>query len=221
MMRRAGGTDSQIQRAVVKRLDWAAGVRSEHIGVAVTDGAVTLAGEAIGTAEKVAAVAEATRVRGVVAVVDEIVVRGVAGMVNDADIARSAQAMLTRHPSLRDEPITATVVDHVLRLHGDVQRATQRDAADRAAEAIAGVMSVVNEIRVRAAPTVAQTKAHIATALARGSEIEVAHLRTDIDGDKVTLQGNVHSCYERRAAERAARSVPGVTNVDNQLVVSV
>jgi osmotically-inducible protein OsmY len=220
MTRRAAGTDQQIQRAVVKRLDWSADVRAEHIGVAVTDGAVTLAGEAVGSAEKSAAVAEATRVRGVVAVVDEIVVRGTAGTVNDADIARSAQTMLTQHPQLRDEPITATVAGHVLALHGDVRRGEQRDAAQRAGAAIAGVASVVNDIVVRPTATVAQTRAHIASALARGTEIEIAHLRIDIVGDEATLHGNVHSWYERRAAERAARGVPGVIDVHNELVVT-
>jgi osmotically-inducible protein OsmY len=220
MTHQAAGSDQQIQRAVVKRLDWSAEIRSEHIGVAVTAGAVTLAGEAVGSAEKTAAVAEATRVRGVVAVVDEIVLRGAAGTVNDADIARSAQTMLMHHPQLRDESITATVTDHVLALRGDVQRAAQRDAAARAGAAIAGVASIVNDIAVRPTATAAQTRAHIAAALARGTEIEIAHLRIEIEGDEATLQGNVHSWYERRAAERAARSVPGVTDVHNQLVVT-
>jgi osmotically-inducible protein OsmY len=221
MTRQVGGTDLQIQRAVVKRLDWSAEVRSEHIGVAVTDGAVTLAGEAVNCAEKAVAVTEATRVQGVLAVVDEIVLRSGVGTVNDADIARSAQSMLTQHPQLRDEPITATVADHVLRLHGDVQRRAQREAAERAAVAIAGVASVVNQITIRPAPTSAQTKAHIVAALAQGAEMEVAYLRVEIDGDVVTLQGSVHSWYERRAAERAARSAPGVSEVHNKLAVTL
>jgi osmotically-inducible protein OsmY len=157
----------------------------------------------------------------VVAVVDEIVLRGAAGTVNDADIARSAQTMLTQHPRLRDEPVSATVTDHVLALHGDVQCRAQRDAAERAAVAITGVASVVNQIAIRPAPTVAQTKAHIAAALARGTEMEVGQLRIDIDGDEVTLQGSVHSWYERRAAERAARSAPGITHVHNELAVTL
>jgi osmotically-inducible protein OsmY len=33
------------------------------------------------------------------------------------------------------------------------------------------------------------------------------------------LQGDVHSWNERRAAERAAWSVPGVTMVDNRIAV--
>jgi osmotically-inducible protein OsmY len=51
--------------------------------------------------------------------------------------------------------------------------------------------------------------------------MEVAYLRVEIDGDVVTLQGSVHSWYERRAAERAARSAPGITDVHNQLVVTL
>ena len=68
--------------------------------------------------------------------------------------------------------------------------------------------------------TVGRGVTTVRAGLARGTEIEIAHLSVDVDGGEATLQGNVHSWYERRAAERAARSVPGVTDVRNQLVVT-
>ena len=49
---------------------------------------------------------------------------------------------------------------------------------------------------------------------------EADYLRVEVNGQVTTLHGNVHSWYERRAAERAAAEVPGITTVDNQLVVA-
>jgi osmotically-inducible protein OsmY len=37
---------------------------------------------------------------------------------------------------------------------------------------------------------------------------------------KVTLKGNVVSWHEREAAERAAMHAPGITEVDNQIMVA-
>jgi len=41
----------------------------------------------------------------------------------------------------------------------------------------------------------------------------------EIDGDTVRLSGVVHSWIERRNAERAAWSAPGITDVVNDLEV--
>ena len=40
-----------------------------------------------------------------------------------------------------------------------------------------------------------------------------------IDGRVATLRGRVHSWYERRAAERAALAVPGVTEIRDDLLI--
>jgi osmotically-inducible protein OsmY len=40
-----------------------------------------------------------------------------------------------------------------------------------------------------------------------------------VSGSKVTLQGEVLSWHERESAERAAMHAPGITEVDNKIVV--
>jgi osmotically-inducible protein OsmY len=216
-VRRTG--DDRIQHAVVQRLEWAPDVRSAHIGVAVTDGAVTLAGEAATVREKTAALREATRVPGVDAVVDEIVVRDRLQTVHDADIARETQRMLVNHPQLREQSIVAAVRDHVVTLTGWVDRPGQQDAAARATFAIAGVQAVLNEIAVRPVPTIDAVRAHLAAAMVADGGRPIANLHVEIDGSVLAMRGNVHSWYERRIADRAARAIPGVTEVRNELVV--
>ena len=53
-------TDHQIQSAIVKKFDWSPDIAAEHVGVAVTDGAVTLSGEVGTPTERRAAIQLAT-----------------------------------------------------------------------------------------------------------------------------------------------------------------
>jgi osmotically-inducible protein OsmY len=213
-------TDQQIQRAIISRFDWSRDIDSARIGVAVTDGAVTLSGEAASRSEKDAAVQAATRVRGISAVVDDIVVGDVGCPINDADIARNMQSMLRHHDELKEAPIVATVHEHVVTLTGIVDEAEQCETACRAAAVLPGVGSVIDRLAVRPSPTVEQLADAITGALVCGVESEVAHLRIGVDGCVATLEGNLRSWYERRVVERAVRAVPGITDVHNQLVVT-
>ena len=43
--------------------------------------------------------------------------------------------------------------------------------------------------------------------------------RSDVRDDMVTLTGTVRTWTQREAAERAAGSAPGITLVDNQIIV--
>lgn len=58
----------------------------------------------------------------------------------------------------------------------------------------------------------------IIAALKRQSEIDAASIHVSVDGNAVKLGGAVHSWSERRLAERAAWSVPGVSKVEDEIV---
>ena len=68
-------SDEQIQRDVLEELKWDARVQPNEIAVSVTDGVVALTGWADSYAKKWAAEQAAHRVRGVVAVANDIEVR--------------------------------------------------------------------------------------------------------------------------------------------------
>ena len=68
-------TDSQLQRDVMKELEWEPRIEAAHIGVAAKDGVITLSGSVPSYWEKYEAVRAAKRVYGVKAVVDEIDVK--------------------------------------------------------------------------------------------------------------------------------------------------
>jgi hemerythrin superfamily protein len=62
-------------------------------------------------------------------------------------------------------------------------------------------------------------KKNIAAALVLTAEIDAQRIQVSVNGSTAILKGSVRSFAEREAAERAAWSVPGITSVENYLVV--
>jgi osmotically-inducible protein OsmY len=210
-------SDAELHRMVLDRLRWAPDVDDRQIGVAVREAVVTLTGVGASPVEKQAAVRTATGVPGVRAVVDEITVPKFVGARPDGDLAAAVQLVLARHPGL-DHPAIGVHVHHqVVRLTGAVNSIEQRAAARRAAQAVVGVRAVIDELELPPPPTAGLTRERVLQSVGPGS---VKAVDIHVDGRVATLEGRVHSWYDRRAVERATRSVPGMARVDNRLVVA-
>ena len=54
----------------------------------------------------------------------------------------------------------------------------------------------------------------------RNAETDARHITVEVQGSKVILRGTVRAYAEKKAAEDAAWSAPGVTEVDNRIVVA-
>jgi PAS domain S-box-containing protein len=65
-----------------------------------------------------------------------------------------------------------------------------------------------------------ELKQKIEQALVRSAETDAQRITVELDGSKVILKGRVRSWPERKEAERAAWSAPGVTSVDNRITIS-
>ena len=215
-------SDADIQRDVLEELEWDARVRPNEIGVAVKDGIVALNGWVDSYLKKIAAEEDAYRVPGVKAVVNDIEVRlpGSAER-TDADLARAVLDALKWDAGIPTGKIQVTVDHGWVTLRGEVEYYFQKRDAERAVERLSGVRGVTNLLVVKAQPTPSDLKEQIEKALVRNAETDARRITVEVVGSKVILRGTVSSYAEKKAAEEVAWSAPGVTEVDNRIVVSL
>jgi osmotically-inducible protein OsmY len=212
--------DKQLQQAVQRELDWDPQVNSAHIGVAARNGAVILTGHVSSYSEKYAAVKATERVYGVKAVADELEVKlPGANVREDSDIAASIAQTLRWH-SLVPDTVEAEVRKGVVTLRGEVEWGYQRSAAERAVRNVIGVRSVVNLISVKPRVKPSDVKERITESFKRSATLDAKSISVLTQNGTVRLSGRVHSLWERRTAEEAARAAPGVSEVENDLVVT-
>ena len=215
-------SDEDIQRDVLEELSWEAELQPNEIGVVVKDGVVALTGWVDSFSKKWAAERAAHRVRGVVAVANDIEVRlpGSAER-TDADIAAAATRALEWDALLPIEELEVTVSKGWVTLRGEVEWEYEKREAERVVRRLMGVRGVSNLItvrpRVKATPSELQRR--IDAALVRSAHTDAERIKVEVDGDKVVLKGTVRSWAEKQEAERAAWSAPGVAEVDNRIIV--
>jgi osmotically-inducible protein OsmY len=206
--------DKALRQNVVSELDFDPSFDAETIGVAVEGGVVTLTGHVGSYAEKIAAERAAQRVKGVRAIAQEIVVRYPEDKKTaDDQIAERAVSIMTWDARIPAEDVMVKVQQGWVTLSGEVHWHFQREAAESSVRRLSGVVGVTNEIHVRPNARPEDVRAKIIDALEADSISVLVH------GDKVTLEGKVKAWYEREVAERAAWSVPGVSAVDDHLIL--
>jgi osmotically-inducible protein OsmY len=215
-------TDVQLQRDVIDELRWDPSVGTAEIGVAVKNGVVTLTGQVESFAKKYAALRAAERVAGVRVIAEELtVVLPGSFKRTDTDLAHVVASTLKWDVQVPDERVKARVEDGWVWLEGEVDWQYQCAAAERAIRNLTGVKGVTNLLQVEKRPSMSDVKRHIENALKRHAELDADKISIETTDGRVTLKGKVRSWSERQDAEHAAWSAPGVTNVNDELLVEV
>jgi len=97
----------------------------------------------------------------------------------------------------------------------------QKSGAERAIRNLAGVKGITNLVAVRPRKaSVFDVSEKIKDALRRTAELDAERITVEARDGTVTLKGTVHSFADRRDAERAAWSAPGVSEVDDRIAVA-
>ena len=215
-------SDAMLRSDIVAELNFDPAITTvaTDIGVIVKDGVVTLTGHPASHAEKHAIERAAQRVRGVKALAIEMSVKLAPNFERtDADIALAAERALEWNVLVPDEAIRPMVENGWLTLSGRVEWEYQRRAAEVAVRNLLGVKGVTDLVEVKARFSPVDIEKKIKEALHRQADRDSEHIEVIVNGGQVTLRGRVRSWAERKAAQGAAWSAPGVASVVNNLLV--
>lgn len=214
-------SDGQLQNDVMAELAWEPSVDHADIGVSVVDGVVTLNGFVKSYPEKLAAERAAKRVAGVKAIAEEIKVRLPSEPKSaDHEVAKRILDMFSWNVLIPEDEIKVKVEHGWVTLTGKVEWHYQSDEARKVAGRVAGVNGVNNLIEVKQLPVAADVKDRIMAAFKRQAHLDAASVTVTTIGGRVKLGGKVKAWNERGIAERAAWAAPGVTAVEDHIVVA-
>jgi osmotically-inducible protein OsmY len=216
-------SDSEIERDVKDELEWDPDLDSTDIAVSVKGGVVALSGLVPSFTDKYEAETAAKRVCGVSGMAVDLEVR----LPNiderpDPDVARDAAAAVKSQLPVSAEMIKTTVRSGWLSLEGTVEWQYQRATAETAVCRIKGVKSVDNLIKFKLEPRIKpdDVKRNIQEAFRRNAQVDADHVTVEANGGEVILKGTVRSWIERDEAERVAWSAPGVSQIEDHIIVS-
>ena len=126
---------------------------------------------------------------------------------------------LEYEPSVNASNIGVTAKDGIVGLTGNVKSYAERSSAVHAAQRVAGVKAVTDEMKVDLPVFHVRNDEDIARAALNALEWDVwvptKLVKVKVDNGWITLEGEVDFKYQKTAAESAVRNLTGVKGVSN------
>jgi osmotically-inducible protein OsmY len=217
--------EAALQRRVWDEIRWEPLLEGADLTVEVGDGGevVTIRGVVHSYLERIAAERAVSRVPGVKAMRSDLCVYLPETMTRtDAEVAQEARRALEMNAIVPAGRLFVAVDSGRVTLEGEVDRDDQRLVAEEAVAVLAGVRALVNRITLRVGgegPPTTDLPRRVVAAVEHAG-VHPRNLTVAVDGDRIVLRGRVRSLADRAAAEHAARSVPGVRALDDQLQIA-
>jgi osmotically-inducible protein OsmY len=143
-------------------------------------------------------------------------------MKTDTELREDVLHELEAEPSIDARRIGVAVVEGVVTLTGEVPTYAEKWRAERVVSRVEGVRGIANEIEVKL--TDHRSDSDIARAAADALKWNVMvpsdRITVKVENGWVRLTGDVNWDFQRRAAERAVRDLPGVVGVPNLIRVA-
>jgi osmotically-inducible protein OsmY len=142
-------------------------------------------------------------------------------MKDDEQLRRDVLAELEYDPSIDARKIGVAVEDGIVTLSGEVSTFAEKWNAERAVERVEGVRGIVNKIEVKIVGDYsdADIAREAADALRWNLMVPPGKVIPKVENGYITLTGEVNYDFQRRAAEKAVRYIPGVKGVINLITI--
>ena len=142
-------------------------------------------------------------------------------MKSNIQLQQDVQQELEYEPSVNASGIGVTAKEGIVGLTGNVKSWAEKYAAVHAAERVAGVKAVTDEMKVDLPAFHVRNDEDIARAAVNALQWDVwvpaDHIKVKVDSGWITLEGEVDYKYQQMAAETAVRNLTGVKGVLNSI----
>jgi len=144
-------------------------------------------------------------------------------MKTDLQLRHDVEAQLDWDPRFDSTGIGVAVKNGVIALSGHVASYADRWAAQDAAQSVAGVKAIANELVVTLGSDAQRSDPDLAEAVLQALEANVsipsAGIKVVVHDGWVTLSGQVSFWYQREAAERTVTHLRGVKGLANDITI--
>lgn len=213
-----GIADADLGRSVSSALeadDWMA--RRDVAATTSEDGIVALSGRVENLATKRRAVETVKHVRGVRAVVDQILVEP--RELADATIEACVRRALVVDPVTEKAEIAVSVADGEVGMAGKVSSLAEKRIAEAVVAEVEGVRSIVNQLTVAltAGRPDSELQAEVAALIENSASLADAEIEVTVSDHDAKLAGYVGAAWQIDTL-RSLASLPGITSVDMKRV---
>jgi len=142
---------------------------------------------------------------------------------SDSQLQQDVLQELKFEPSITASQIGVTAKDGIVGLTGNVDTYAAKYAAVHAAERVAGVKAVTDELKVDLPAYHVRNDQDIATAAVNALQWDVwvpaDSIKVRVDDGWITLEGQVEYKYQQDAAEDAVCNLTGIKGVTNMITL--
>ena len=207
----------EIQMQIHSALNHLGIIEPGEIAVTVKSGIVTLAGTVTTFDQKDKIEQITLNVNGVKAIINNIVL-GDSDKAYDFLIANEANHILIERNTLNIVDLSIQIEEGCITLNGVAASDSERLAAAKYIVGVPHLKGIINNITVKDDGVVVK-KEVLNRVLSKHPELKKDAIRVEVSGNRVIIEGNCASLYEKELAERIIRKAPGVKEVYNRIEI--